>query len=68
MSPQSASAVLIEEPLRVLIASEEADHLPVIARVVTGLGHVIVAAEIDPDDIGGATRRELADVALVGLG
>jgi response regulator NasT len=68
MSPQSASAVLIEEPLRVLIANEEADHLPVIARVVTGLGHVIVAAEIDPDDIGGATRRELADVALVGLG
>ena len=56
------------DPLRVLIANEVPERLPVITQVVTGLGHTIVAAGIDVREIGAATRRELPDVALVGLG
>jgi response regulator NasT len=56
------------EPLRVLIANEEPDHLPVITEIVARMGHTVVAAGIDVDEIGEATRRELPDVALVGVG
>ena len=44
------------EPLRVLIANERKDRL------------TLVAAGIEIDEIGGATRRERPDVALVALG
>jgi response regulator NasT len=56
------------EPLRVLIANEEPEHLPVITEIVARMGHTVVAAGIDVDEIGEATRRELPDVALVGVG
>lgn len=65
---EGESGVFVEAPLRVLIANENAEHLPVIAAVVTGLGHTIVAADIEPEAVGPASRREVADVALVGLG
>jgi response regulator NasT len=55
-------------PLRVLIANERRDRLALLARVVGGLGHVVVAVEIDVKDVGAATIRERPDVALVGLG
>jgi AmiR/NasT family two-component response regulator len=60
--------ILMGEPLRVLIANEDAEHLAVITQVVTGLGNVVVAAGVDAEEIGEATRREMPDVALIGLG
>lgn len=54
--------------LRVLIANEELGHLPLLAEVVTGLGHEVIAREIDVAQVAEATTRELPDVALVGLG
>ena len=57
-----------EKGLRVLIANERPSHLPVITSVVVGLGHAVVAADIDLGEIGEATRRERPDVALVGVG
>ena len=56
------------EPLRVLIANEEPQHLPLITELVARMGHTVVAAGIDVDEVGVATRRELPDVALVGVG
>jgi two-component system, response regulator / RNA-binding antiterminator len=54
--------------LRVLIANENPDRLALLTRVLAGLGHVVVAAGVEVDEIGPATRRELPDVALVALG
>ena len=54
--------------LRVLIANERPERLAVITGILTKLGHVVVAAGVDTSDIGGATRRERPDVALVALG
>ena len=54
--------------LRVLIANQRADRLDLLARVVTGLGHEVIAREIHVDDVGAVTARERPDVALVGLG
>jgi AmiR/NasT family two-component response regulator len=54
--------------LRVLIANQRADRLELLARVVTGLGHVVIAREIHVEDVGALTARERPDVALVGLG
>jgi response regulator NasT len=62
------SAALHEQSLRVLIANEKQERLALITDVLTGLGHVVVAAGIDVDDIGAATRQEHPDVALVALG
>ena len=62
------AGVFVEAQLRVLIANQEPEQLPVIAGVVIGLGHAIVAADVDPVAIAVTTRREAADVALVGLG
>ena len=55
-------------PLRVLIANERRDRLDLLAHVVAGLGHEVVAVEIDVSDVGAATAREHPNVALVGLG
>jgi response regulator NasT len=52
----------------VLIANETVEHLPLITGVVVRMGHTVVAAGIELEEIGEATRRELPDVALVGLG
>jgi AmiR/NasT family two-component response regulator len=54
--------------LRVLIANERRDRLEVLAQVVDGLGHEVIAREIDVREVGAVTAREHPDVALVGLG
>jgi two-component system, response regulator / RNA-binding antiterminator len=54
--------------LRVLIANERRDRLALLAEVVTGLGHEVIAREIDVEEVGAVTARERPDVALVGLG
>ena len=54
--------------LRVLIANERLDRLELLARVVSGLGHEVIAREIDVEEVGAVTAREHPDVALVGLG
>ena len=54
--------------LRVLIANERRDRLELLARVVTGLGHEVIAREVDVTAVAAVTAREQPDVALVGLG
>jgi AmiR/NasT family two-component response regulator len=54
--------------LRVLIANERRDRLELLAQVVTGLGHEVIAREIDVKEVGPVTAKEHPDVALVGLG
>jgi response regulator NasT len=54
--------------LRVLIANERKDRLDLVAPIVVGLGHEVIAREIDVEDVGAVTARERPDVALVGLG
>jgi AmiR/NasT family two-component response regulator len=54
--------------LRVLIANERRDRLELLAQVVIGLGHDVIAREIYVKEVGAATAREQPDVALVGLG
>ena len=56
------------EPLRVLIANERLDRLELVAAVVMGIGHDVIAREVDVALVGAATAREHPDVALVGLG
>ncbi len=56
------------EHLRVLIANEKRDRLELLARVVAGLGHEVIAREIYVKEVGAVTAREQPDVALVGLG
>jgi AmiR/NasT family two-component response regulator len=54
--------------LRVLIADERQDRLEVLARLVAGLGHEVIASEIEVRKAGAATARDRPDVALVVLG
>jgi AmiR/NasT family two-component response regulator len=54
--------------LRVLIANEKRDRLELLAQVVIGLGHDVIAREIYVREVGPVTARERPDVALVGLG
>jgi AmiR/NasT family two-component response regulator len=54
--------------LRVLIANERKDRLALVAPIVVGLGHVVIAREIEVEDVGAVTAAERPDVALVGLG
>jgi AmiR/NasT family two-component response regulator len=54
--------------LRVLIANERRDRLELLAQVVAGLGHEVIAREIDVREVGAVTARERPDIALVGLG
>jgi AmiR/NasT family two-component response regulator len=54
--------------LRVLIANERKDRLALVAPIVVGLGHEVIAREIDVEDVGAVTALERPDVALVGLG
>jgi AmiR/NasT family two-component response regulator len=56
------------EHLRVLIANERRDRLELLAQVVAGLGHEVIAAEIEVREVGAVTAKEHPDVALVGLG
>src|SRR5438094_4808396 len=57
-----------EQHLRVLIANERRDRLELVAQVVSGLGHEVIAREIYVKEVGAVTERERPDVALVGLG
>lgn len=54
--------------LRILIANERRDRLELLAQVVAGLGHEVIARSIDVAEVGAVTAREHPDVALVGLG
>jgi response regulator NasT len=54
--------------LRVLIANEKLDHLELLAKTLTDLGHDVIAREVAVQDVAAATARELPDVAFVGLG
>jgi AmiR/NasT family two-component response regulator len=54
--------------LRILIANERRDRLELLAQVVAGLGHEVIAREVDVTAVGAVTAREHPDVALVGLG
>jgi AmiR/NasT family two-component response regulator len=54
--------------LRVLIANERRDRLELLAQVVAGLGHEVIAREVDVTAVAMVTAREQPDVALVGLG
>jgi response regulator NasT len=56
------------EHLRVLIANERKDRLALVAPIVVGLGHEVIAREVEVEDVGAVTARERPDVALVGLG
>jgi response regulator NasT len=56
------------EHLRVLIANERHDRLALVAEVVSGLGHEVIADSTDIEEVGPLTAREHPDVALVGLG
>jgi AmiR/NasT family two-component response regulator len=60
--------VVETEHLRVLIANEKRDRLELLAQVVIGLGHDVIAREIYVKEVGTVTAREHPDVALVGLG
>src|SRR6266581_5878322 len=54
--------------LRVLIANEKRERLELLAQVVIGLGHEVIAREIYVKEVAAVTARERPDVALVGLG
>jgi two-component system, response regulator / RNA-binding antiterminator len=54
--------------LRVLIANERRERLELLAQVVVGLGHEVIARETHVTEVGAVTARERPDVALVGLG
>jgi AmiR/NasT family two-component response regulator len=56
------------EHLRVLIANERRDRLELLAQVVAGLGHQVIAREVHVEEVGAVTAREHPDVAFVGLG
>ena len=57
-----------QQHLRILIANERRDRLELLAQVVAGLGHEVIAREVDVGEVGAVTARERPDVALVGLG
>ena len=56
------------ERLRVLIANERPDRLERVAVIVVGLGHEVIARQLEVTEVGQVTREERPDVALVGLG
>lgn len=51
------------EHLRVLIANERKDRVALVAPIVIGLGHEVIAREIEVADVGAVTARERPDVA-----
>jgi AmiR/NasT family two-component response regulator len=54
--------------LRVLIANQRTARLALLADVVSGLGHEVIARTVRVEDVGALTALERPDVALVGLG
>jgi AmiR/NasT family two-component response regulator len=68
LSSQQRMSSRETDHLRVLIANERQDRLALVAPIVAGLGHEVIARSIDVSDVGAVTARERPDVALVGLG
>jgi response regulator NasT len=68
VGPQATHPKSNAQHLRVLIANEKRDRLELLAQVVIGLGHDVIAREIYVKEVGSTTARERPDVALVGLG
>lgn len=68
MSDEPLDTVIGARDLRILIANERPERLAVITEILTKMGHVVVAAGVELDQIGETTRREHPDVALVALG
>jgi len=68
IQPEAATPDTTVRHLRVLIANEKRDRLELLAQVVIGLGHDVIAREIYVKEVGRVTTREHPDVALVGLG
>jgi CheY-like chemotaxis protein len=66
--PSQGASPEVVQLLRVLIANERRDRLELLAQVVTGLGHEVIAREVDVREVAAVTSREHPDVALVGLG
>src|ERR1700694_2090879 len=56
------------EHLIVLIAHAGPDRLERVALIVAGLGHEVIARQLEVTEVGRVTREEQPDVALVGLG
>jgi AmiR/NasT family two-component response regulator len=54
--------------LRVLVANERQDRLVKVAELIAGLGHEVIAPQIEVSEVGPVTAREHPDVAFVGLG
>jgi response regulator NasT len=54
--------------LRVLIANQRTERLEMLAKVVSDLGHEVIAREIHVSEVAAVTARERPDVAFVGLG
>ena len=54
--------------LRVLIANQQTRRLEMLAKVVSELGHEVIAREIHVSEVAAVTARERPDVAFVGLG
>ena len=51
-----------------LVANERQDRLAAVVDVVAGLGHEVIAPQIEVSEVGRVTAREQPDVAFVGLG
>ena len=60
-------APLEQQPLRVLVANEDRGRLEEIATLATGLGHEVVAREIDVADVARAAAQVRPELAIVGL-
>jgi AmiR/NasT family two-component response regulator len=60
-------APLEQRSLRVLVANEDRGRLEEIAGVTMGMGHDVVAREIDVADVAEAVTDVRPDVAIVGL-
>ncbi|HVM16422.1 MAG TPA: ANTAR domain-containing protein [Gaiellaceae bacterium] len=55
-------------PLRILIAKEDSDGHRPLKELIAGLGHEVIALEVDVREVAAVTARERPDVALVALG
>ena len=60
-------APLEQRPLRILVANEHRGRLEEIADVAGGLGHDVVAREIEVADVAEAAVDVRPDIAIVGL-
>ena len=54
-------------PLRILIAKEDSDGHRPLKELIAGLGHEVIALEVDVREVAAVTARERPDVALVAL-